>query len=161
MFVPEPVVSLALLPVGKESPQFSKGLNRFGKEDPTFRVHVDKESKETIISGMGELHLEIYVERLKREYGVECKTGKPQVAFKETITQRAPFEFTHKKQTGGSGQFGKVKGYLEPMEFDPETGSDVAFESRIMAGTIPAAYIPSIEKVSPSVRSLDEPDSFY
>jgi len=109
---------------------------------------------------MGELHLEIYVERLKREYGVECKTGKPRVAFRETITQPAKFEYTHKKQTGGSGQFGKVKGFIEPMEFDAELGSDVAFESRIMAGTIPAAYIPSIEKVrlspSPHLRLSHE-----
>lgn len=96
---------------------------------------------------MGELHLEIYVERLKREYNVECTTGKPRVAFRETIAQRADFEYIHKKQTGGSGQYAKVKGYIEPMEIDPETGKDVEFESRIIAGTIPNGFIPAIEKV--------------
>ena len=110
MYVPEPVISLSLKPVGQETPNFSRALNRFQKEDPTFRVHIDKESKETIISGMGELHLEIYVERMKREYNVECTTGKPRVAFRETITQRADFFYTHKKQTGGAGQFAKVIG---------------------------------------------------
>lgn len=111
MFVPEPVISLAIAPEGNESSvQFSKALNRFGKEDPTFRTHVDKESNETIIEGMGELHLEIYVERMKREYGVPCKTGKPRVAFRETIGKRADFSYTHKKQSGGAGQFGRVMG---------------------------------------------------
>lgn len=103
---------------------------------------------QTIISGMGELHLEIYVERLRREYNVECTTGRPRVAFRETIAQRAEFDFTHKKQTGGSGQFAKIKGYVEPMEIDPENqGIDVEFESRIIAGAIPAGFIPAIEKV--------------
>lgn len=111
MFVPEPVISLAISPEGNESSvSFSRALNRFQKEDPTFRVHVDKESNETIISGMGELHLEIYVERMKREYGVPCKTGKPRVAFRETIGKRSDFSYTHKKQTGGAGQFGRVMG---------------------------------------------------
>jgi elongation factor G len=96
---------------------------------------------------MGELHLEIYVERLRREYNVECTTGRPRVAFRETIGQRATFDYTHKKQTGGSGQFAKVKGYIEPMEVDPEKGAiDVAFESQIIAGAIPAGFIPAIEK---------------
>jgi elongation factor G len=95
---------------------------------------------------MGELHLEIYVERLRREYAVQCSTGKPRVAFRETITERTKFEYIHKKQTGGAGQFAKVMGYMEPMEPN-EDGVDVEFESRIMAGTIPNAYIPAIEKV--------------
>ncbi|KAH9946761.1 elongation factor G mitochondrial [Amylocystis lapponica] len=146
MFVPEPVISLALKPVGVETPNFSRALNRFQKEDPTFRVHVDRESKETIISGMGELHLEIYVERMKREYNVECTTGKPRVAFRETITQRANFNYTHKKQTGGAGQFGRVAGYVEPMELDPATGKDVAFENVVMGGNIPTNFIPACEK---------------
>jgi elongation factor G len=85
--------------------------------------------RQTIISGMGELHLEIYVERMRREYNTDCVTGKPQVAFRETITQRAEFVYTHKKQTGGAGQYARVIGYIEPMEVDPETGKDVAFES--------------------------------
>ncbi|KAL1922759.1 uncharacterized protein VTP21DRAFT_9135 [Calcarisporiella thermophila] len=150
MFVPEPVISLSLTPKGKESANFSKALNRFQKEDPTFRVHVDPESKETIISGMGELHLDIYVERMRREYNVECTTGKPQVAFRETITQPASFNYTHKKQTGGAGQFGRVVGSIEPYagEVDEATGDkkDVAFEDRVVGGNIPSQYIPACEK---------------
>ncbi|KAL4247678.1 Elongation factor G, mitochondrial [Abortiporus biennis] len=146
MFVPEPVISLALKPVGAETPNFSRALNRFQKEDPTFRVHIDAESKETIISGMGELHLEIYVERMKREYKVDCTTGKPRVAFRETVTQRADFSYTHKKQTGGAGQFARVIGHVEPMEMDPETGKDIAFENVVMGGNIPSNYIPACEK---------------
>ncbi|KAF5319728.1 hypothetical protein D9619_008471 [Psilocybe cf. subviscida] len=146
MYVPEPVISLSLKPKGIETPNFSRALNRFQKEDPTFKVHIDHESKETIISGMGELHLEIYVERMRREYNVDCITGKPQVAFRETITQRADFAYTHKKQTGGAGQYARVMGYIEPMEVDPETGKDTQFESVIMGGTIPSNYIPAVEK---------------
>jgi hypothetical protein len=106
---------------------------------------------------MGELHLEIYVERMKREYNVECTTGKPQVAFRETITQRAPFTYTHKKQTGGAGQYAKIVGYVEPMERDEETGKDLMFENIVMGGTVPFNYIPAVERVclplgfSPSV----------
>ncbi|KAK4705840.1 elongation factor G, partial [Phenoliferia sp. Uapishka_3] len=146
MFVPEPVISLAIRPKGQETPNFSRALNRFQKEDPTFRVHVDQESQETIISGMGELHLEIYVERMKREYQVECVTGKPRVAFRETITEAVPFSYTHKKQSGGSGQYGKVVGRLEPMEMDEATGKDTAFESTVIGGNIPASYIPAVMK---------------
>ncbi|KAI0067438.1 elongation factor G, mitochondrial [Artomyces pyxidatus] len=146
MFVPEPVISLAIKPVGTETPNFSRALNRFQKEDPTFKVHVDHESKETIISGMGELHLEIYVERMKREYNVACTTGRPRVAFRETITQRADFAYTHKKQTGGAGQYARVIGYIEPMEPDPETGKDVQFENFVMGGNVPSNYIPAVEK---------------
>ncbi|EDR02488.1 uncharacterized protein LACBIDRAFT_295443 [Laccaria bicolor S238N-H82] len=146
MYVPEPVISLSIKPKGIETPNFSRALNRFQKEDPTFKVHIDHESKETIISGMGELHLEIYVERMRREYNTDCVTGKPRVAFRETITQRADFAYTHKKQTGGAGQYAKVVGYIEPMEPDPETGKDVAFESVVMGGNIPTNFIPAIEK---------------
>ncbi|KAI0660107.1 elongation factor G mitochondrial [Cubamyces menziesii] len=146
MYVPEPVISLALKPVGAETPNFSRALNRFQKEDPTFRVHIDKESKETIISGMGELHLEIYVERMKREYNVECTTGKPRVAFRETITQRADFFYTHKKQTGGAGQYARVIGFVEPMQMNEETGKDVEFVNQVMGGNIPSSYIPACEK---------------
>ncbi|GAA5995084.1 Mef1p [Rhodotorula paludigena] len=146
MFVPEPVISLAIRPKGQETPNFSRALNRFQKEDPTFRVHVDSESQETIISGMGELHLDIYVERMRREYNVECVTGKPRVAFRETITEPVPFTYTHKKQSGGAGQYAKVIGRIEPMEKDPETGKDTAFESSVIGGNIPAAYIPAVQK---------------
>jgi elongation factor G len=145
MFVPEPVISLSIRPEGNESPNFSRALNRFQKEDPTFRVHVDAESQETIISGMGELHLEVYVERMKREYNVACVTGKPRVAFRETVTGPATFEYTHKKQSGGAGQFGRVKGYIEPMEKN-EDGKDVEFVNRVVGGNIPAGFIPAIEK---------------
>ncbi|QRW22690.1 elongation factor EF-G [Rhizoctonia solani] len=146
MFVPDPVISLSIKPVGTETPNFSRALNRFQKEDPTFRVHIDHESQETIISGMGELHLDIYVERMKREYNVATITGKPQVAFRETITGRSEFSYTHKKQTGGAGQFGRVIGYIEPMTMDPETGKDVGFENLVSGGNIPSGYIPAVEK---------------
>lgn len=96
---------------------------------------------------MGELHLEIYVERMRREYNTDCITGKPRVAFRETITRRANFSFTHKKQTGGAGQFAKVIGFIEPMELDPETGKDIGFESVVMGGNVPSNFIPAIEKV--------------
>ncbi|KAJ9089979.1 Elongation factor G, mitochondrial [Entomophthora muscae] len=152
MFVPEPVISLSLTPKCKDTGSFSKALNRFQKEDPTFRVHLDPESKETIISGMGELHLDIYVERMRREYATECITGKPQVAFRETVTRKAEFNYTHKKQTGGSGQFGRVVGYIEPITSEntemPEDGvlPEHEFVDEIVGGTIPFNYIPAIEK---------------
>ncbi|KAI0295312.1 elongation factor G mitochondrial [Multifurca ochricompacta] len=126
MFVPDPVISLAIKPLGAETPNFSRALNRFQKEDPTFRVHIDHESKETIISGMGELHLEIYVERMKREYGVACTTGRPQVAFRET--------------------YARVIGHVEPMEMDAESGKDTGFENVVMGGNVPSNYIPAVEK---------------
>ncbi|GFS35552.1 translation elongation factor EFG/EF2 protein [Actinidia rufa] len=111
MNVPEPVMSLAVSPVSKDSGgQFSKALNRFQREDPTFRVGLDVESGQTIISGMGELHLDIYVERIRREYKVDATVGKPRVNFRETVTQRAEFDYLHKKQTGGQGQYGRVCG---------------------------------------------------
>jgi len=97
---------------------------------------------------MGELHLEIYVERMKREYNTECTTGKPRVAYRETITQRADFSYTHKKQTGGAGQYAKVVGYIEPMDLDPETGNDTGFESVVMGGNVPSNFIPAVERVS-------------
>ncbi|KAJ3065414.1 Elongation factor G, mitochondrial [Podochytrium sp. JEL0797] len=146
MFVPSPVISLSIEPKGKEGANFSKALNRFQREDPTFKVHVDNESKQTIISGMGELHLEIYVERMKREYKVECVTGKPQVAYRETIQQRADFNYTHKKQSGGSGQFGKVVGYIEPLEEVNEDGTTVEFSNQTVGMNIPTSYIPAIQK---------------
>lgn len=126
MFVPDPVLSLAIT-VKKgadQQEQLSKGLARFTREDPTFRVHMDPESKQTIISGMGELHLEVYCERLRREYNVEVTTGKPRVNYRETCTKDAKFEFTHKKQTGGSGQYAKVVGYLEPYDESEDDDSD-------------------------------------
>jgi elongation factor G len=145
MFVPEPVISLALKLQQKETTNFSKALNRFQREDPTFRVHLDSESKETIISGMGELHLDIYIERMKREYGVECTVGKPQVRYRETIREHMPFNYTHKKQSGGAGQYAKVIGYIEPMPGN-ENGGPSEFISRVIGGRIDEAFIPSCEK---------------
>jgi elongation factor G len=145
MHVPEAVISLAVSPKDKaNATSFSKALNRFTKEDPTFRVHRDEESAQTIIRGMGELHLEIYIERMKREYACEVISGKPQVAYREAIGQRAEFNYTHKKQTGGSGQYGKVAGYIEPLPADHPTGYE--FEDDITGGSIPREFIPACDK---------------
>jgi elongation factor G len=142
MFVPEPVISLAIKPKdNKSADNMSKALNRFSKEDPTFRSHVDAESKETIIRGMGELHLDIYIERMKREYNVEIETGQPQVAYRETITQRVEFDYTHRKQSGGSGQYGRVAGIMEPIH-----DKDYEFVDEIVGGVIPREFISSCDK---------------
>ncbi len=142
MHVPAPVISLAITPVdNKAQENMSKALNRFCKEDPTFKSFVDHETSETIISGMGELHLEVYIERMKREYGAEVEVGAPRVAYRETITQRAEFDYTHKKQTGGSGQFGRVAGYMEPLE-----EGEYEFVDEIVGGSIPREYIPACDK---------------
>jgi elongation factor G len=142
MFVPEPVISLAIKPKdNKSADNMSKALNRFTKEDPTFRAFVDAESKETIIRGMGELHLEIYIERMRREYAVEIDTGMPQVAYRETISKSVEFDYTHKKQTGGSGQYGRVAGIMEP---DHE--KDYEFVDDITGGAIPREFISSCDK---------------
>lgn len=148
MFVPAPVISLAVKPKERAGEaNFSKALNRFQKEDPTFRVHRDEESNETIISGMGELHLEIYCERISREYGCPVITGKPQVAFRETITQRGEFDYTHKKQTGGAGQYGKVVGYMEPVtEEERVEGKTYEFLDEVVGGRIPRNFIPAVDK---------------
>ena len=145
MHVPDAVISLAVSPKDKpNATNFSKALNRFTKEDPTFRVHRDEESAETIIEGMGELHLEIYIERMKREYNCEVISGKPQVAYRETLTQKAEYNYTHKKQTGGSGQYGKVAGYIEPLPSDHPTGYE--FVDDISGGVIPREFIPAVDK---------------
>ncbi len=142
MFVPAPVISLTLIPEdNKSSENMGKALNRFTKEDPTFHTEVDKESNETIIRGMGELHLDVYVERMRREYGAAISTGEPQVAYRESISKTANFNYTHKKQTGGSGQFGRVMGNIEPFH-----EGDFEFENRVKGGNIPSEYISSVEK---------------
>ena len=144
MYVPNAVISLSIEPVDKSaSDKMAKALNRFTKEDPTFRTFVDKESNQTIISGMGELHLEVYIERMKREYGAVVETGAPQVAYRETITQSAEFNYTHKKQSGGSGQYGRVAGIMEPLG---EEGENYEFVNEIKGGAIPTEYIPSCDK---------------
>ncbi len=145
MFVPDAVISLSVQPKDKSGENnFSKALNRFTKEDPTFRVHRDEESNQTIISGMGELHLEIYCERMKREYNCEVVVGKPQVAYRETIQAKGEFNYTHKKQTGGSGQFGRVAGYLEPLPSDAVLQYE--FVDEITGGVIPRNFIPAVDK---------------
>ena len=142
MYIPNPVISLAIVPAdNKAQVNMSKALNRFTKEDPTFRTYVDHETNETIVSGMGELHLDVYIERMKREYKAEVEVGAPQVAYRETITQRAEFNYTHKKQTGGSGQFGRVAGFLEPSE-----EGDYEFVDNIVGGVIPREFIGSCDK---------------
>jgi elongation factor G len=142
MFVPSPVISLAVTPKDKKSAdQMGKALNRFTKEDPTFQTYVDPESNQTIIKGMGELHLEVYIERMRREYKCEVETGMPQVAYREAITQRADFNYTHKKQTGGAGQYGRVAGYMEPY---PD--GDYEFVDMIKGGAIPTEFVPSCDK---------------
>jgi elongation factor G len=142
MFVPEPVISLAVFPSDNQSStKMSRALNRFVREDPTFRSHVDQESGETIISGMGELHLEIYVERMKREFGAEVDTGIPQVAYREAISRKAEFNYMHKKQTGGAGQFGRVAGFMEPSE-----DGHYEFINEVKGGVIPTEYIPAVDK---------------
>jgi len=140
--VPAPVISLAIKPIdNKAQVNMSKALNRFGKEDPTFKTFVDHETNETIISGMGELHLEVYIERMKREYKAEVEIGAPRVAYRETINQRAEFNYTHKKQTGGYGQFGRAGGYMEPME-----EGEYEFVDKIVGRVIPREYISSCDK---------------
>jgi elongation factor G len=146
MHVAESVISLAVTPKDKTSTaNFSKALNRFTKEDPTFRVHRDEESAQTIISGMGELHLEIYIERMKREYATEVVAGKPQVAYRETIRKRGEYNYTHKKQTGGSGQYARIAGFIEPLPADSEV-KNYEFVDDIVGGVIPKEFIPAVDK---------------
>jgi elongation factor G len=142
MHVPDPVISVSVHPIDNQAQtNLSKALGRFTKEDPTFRVRVDPDSGETIVSGMGELHLEVYIERMKREYRAEVTVSPPKVAYREAISRRATFDYVHRKQTGGSGQYGKVVGWLEP---DPDQG--FSFESQITGGRIPKEFITSVEK---------------
>jgi elongation factor G len=142
MYVPEPVISLAITPVDhKSESNMSKALNRFSKEDPTFKTFVSEETGDTVISGMGELHLEVYIERMRREYNAQVTTGMPRVAYRETITRRADFNYIHKKQTGGAGQYGRVAGFLEPV-----VDEDFVFDNQVTGGSIPTQYIPAVEK---------------
>ena len=142
MFVPDPVISLTLAPMdNKSSAKMAKALGRFVREDPTFRSHVDQESGETIISGMGELHLEIYVERMRREFEAEVETGIPQVAYREAISRKAEFDYIHKKQTGGAGQYGRVAGFMEPSEI-----GEYEFVNQVKGGAIPTEFISAVDK---------------
>jgi len=149
MFVPEPVMSLALKPDSKSGTKFGKALSRFSKEDPTFRHHVDEESKENIVSGMGELHLQIYIERMRREYEVNLEVGQPQVNYRETLTKRSEFNYLHKKQSGGSGQYGRVVGFIEPLDLEDEDaveGEKFRFTNGILGNAIPPEYIEAVRK---------------
>ena len=142
MFVPDPVISLAIFPKdAKSETNIAKALGRFTKEDPTFKARVNEETGDTIISGMGELHLEVYLERMRREYQAEVDTSPPRVAYRETITQRAEFDYLHKKQTGGAGQFARVAGYMEPVQ-----NEDFVFENQVVGGAIPTQFIAACEK---------------
>jgi elongation factor G len=145
IYVPDSVIELALKPEKQEDlVKVSKALNRFMKEDPTFRVSVDAESNETIIKGMGELHLEIYVERIKREYKANVIVGQPKVNYREAPQQPSAFNYKHKKQTGGSGQYGHVVGKMTPLPEDSE--ESFIFKSNVVGGSIPKEYIPACEK---------------
>jgi elongation factor G len=142
MHVPDPVIHISIKAKDRKAEgNMAKALARFTKEDPTFRTRVDPESAETIVSGMGELHLDVYLERLKREYKAEVEAGQPQVAYREAISRRADFDYTHKKQTGGSGQYGRVCGYVEPYD-----SGDFEFINEIRGGVIPTEFIPAVEK---------------
>jgi len=148
MEFPNPVIEVAVEPKTKaDQEKMGMALNRLAQEDPSFRVSTDPESGQTIIKGMGELHLEIIVDRMKREFKVEANVGAPQVAYRETITRRQEVDYTHKKQTGGSGQFARVKLVIEPQE----QGAGFEFESKIVGGSVPKEYIPGVEK---GVRSV-------
>jgi elongation factor G len=145
--VPDAVISLSIKPKdSKSETNLSKALGRFSKEDPTFRVSSDPETGETIISGMGELHLDVYIERMRREYNVDCVTSPPRVAYRETVTARAAFDYTHKKQTGGSGQYGCVRGFIEPKGEEDEAGKEYIFADEVVGGTIPREFIPAVDK---------------
>ncbi|KJR85888.1 elongation factor G [Sporothrix schenckii 1099-18] len=144
MFVPDAVMSLSIQPKrSSDADAFSKAMNRFQREDPTFRLHVDDESEQTIISGMGELHLEIYVERLRREYRVECEVGQPRVAYRETVSRKAEFDYLFKRQSGGPGDYARVVGWIEPNEADAEANY---FEQRVAGGTIPDKFLSACAK---------------
>jgi elongation factor G len=142
MVFPDPVISIAVAPKDKAaSEKMGVALGKMIAEDPSFRVETDEDSGETILKGMGELHLDIKVDILKRTHGVEVEVGKPQVAYRETITQRVEDSYTHKKQTGGSGQFAKIDYIIEPAE-----EADYEFESKVTGGNVPREFWPAIEK---------------
>ncbi len=148
MTFPEPVIEIAIEPKTKnDQEKMGHGLQRLAAEDPSFRVETDIESGQTIMRGMGELHLDILVDRLKREFKVEANIGAPQVAYRETISRKAEIDYTHKKQTGGSGQFARIKLVIEPTA----PGEGYSFESKVVGGSVPKEYIPGVEKGIKSV----------
>jgi elongation factor G len=145
MYVPEPVIKIAVAPKSRsDGDKLGKALQRFRKEDPTFQVTTDEETNEILLSGMGELHLEVYIERIRREYDVEIEVGAPKVSYRESPTKPVEFNYKHKKQTGGSGQYAHIVGKLSPLEATSEDSFE--FEEHIVGGRIPKQYIPAIEK---------------
>ena len=145
MYVAEPVIKIAVSPTNRsDGDKMGKALQRFRKEDPTFRVATDEETKEILISGMGELHLEVYIERIRREYGVDITVGAPKVSYRESPTKAIEFNYKHKKQSGGSGQYAHIVGKLSPIESSSEDSFE--FEDHVVGGRIPKQYIPAIEK---------------
>ncbi|MCS6966835.1 MAG: elongation factor G [Candidatus Kapabacteria bacterium] len=145
MYIPSPVIELAIAPRDRnKQTNFAKALNRFMKEDPTFHVARDEETGQTLIRGMGELHLEVYLERMRREYDCEVDVGRPQVAYRETITKRSDFNYLHKKQTGGAGQFARVAGFIEPLP--PESSKTYEFVDLVVGGAISREFIPACDK---------------
>ncbi|MBU0741422.1 elongation factor G [bacterium] len=153
MHVPEPVVSLAVVPLDvKSQDNLAKALGRFTKEDPTFRTRKDEETGDTLIMGMGELHLEVYLERIRREYHAVVEAGRPKVSYRECITRQVPFDYTHRKQSGGSGQYARIKGYL-----DPSDDGEFHFENRVAGGNVPTEFIPAVEK---GFRSMIEKGAY-
>jgi elongation factor G len=143
MEFPEPVIEVAVEPKTKaDQEKLSTALGKLAAEDPSFRVGVDVESGQTVIKGMGELHLEIIVDRLRREFKVDANIGAPQVAYRETITRAAEVDYTHKKQTGGSGQFARIKFTMQPSE----RGDGFVFENKVVGGSVPREYVPGVEK---------------
>jgi elongation factor G len=153
MYVPEPVISLAIAPKDNKSQiNMSKALNRFSKEDPTFKAFVDEKPMKPSSRAWVNLHLDVYIERMRREYNAEVTTGAPRVAYRETITRRADFNYTHKKQTGGSGQYGRIAGYIEPF-----ADEDFVFENQVTGGSIPTQFIPACEKGLPRLHGQRAP----
>ncbi len=148
MVFPEPVIQIAIEPKTKaDQEKMGLALNRLAAEDPSFRVKSDEESVQTIIAGMGELHLDIIVDRMRREFKVEANVGAPQLPYRETITRSAEHDYTHKKQSGGSGQFARIK-----VRFEPNTESeDFKFASEIVGGAVPKEYVPGVQKGIESV----------
>lgn len=147
IFVPEPVVQVAIKPLEtRDADRLGKALYRFRKEDPTLTVKTDVESGETLIAGMGELHLDVYVERIRREYKVQVETSAPKVNYREAPTETIEFDTKHKKQSGGSGQFAHIRGIMSPIPEGEEAKDDFLFEEQITGGVIPSNYIPAIEK---------------
>ncbi|MFC1781040.1 elongation factor G [Planctomycetota bacterium] len=145
IFVADPVISLSITPTSNaDKDRMAKALNRFMKEDPTFRVSTDPETSETVIAGMGELHLDVYIERMRREFKAQVTVSTPSVSYREAPTCQAEFNYKHKKQTGGSGQYGHVVGRLTPLDYDSENTYE--FEDNITSGRIPTEYIPAVNK---------------